>query len=325
MQMNHAAFPAGSMTGALRSFWNCGQGVERTAYVVGVVLLVSGLIHLAILAVTGASWAGPLSLRKPGTFGLSFGLTLITITWVTSFLALSNRVRTTLLGAFTVVCTIETALVSLQTWRGVPSHFNIETTFDAMVARTLAAGGFALVAVIVAFTIAAFRPNPKTPISLRVAIQIGFVLLIGAVVVGALMIAKGMGLVFAGNAPAAYARGGTLKPTHAVTMHAILVLPALAWLLSFSIWSEQRRLVAVLSAAAGYVVIAGVVAVENLAGPEPQQIPVTTLALVALGALLLLGTWLLALFAVSRTPRAGTRFGGTPQPRSSSCPGGESR
>jgi hypothetical protein len=48
------------------------------------------------------------------------------------------------------------------------------------------------------------------------------------------MIAKGMILVFAGDPEAAYATGGTLKPTHGVTMHGILVLPLVAWLSSFA-------------------------------------------------------------------------------------------
>ena len=52
---------------------------------------------------------------------------------------------------------------------------------------------------------------------------------------------QGMRLVFAGDAPQAYETGGTLKPTHAVTLHAILVLPALAWLVSFADWSEESR------------------------------------------------------------------------------------
>lgn len=63
----------------------------------------------------------------------------------------------------------------------------------------------------------------------------------------------------------AYATGGSLKPTHAVTMHAILVLPALARLLSFANWTERRRLAVVLATAAGSVVLAAVVAVENIA------------------------------------------------------------
>jgi hypothetical protein len=149
----------------------------------------------------------------------------------------------------------------------------METTFDALVARTLAAGGIALVAIIVALTIAAFRHNPTVPISLRMAIQIGFVALFSSLVVGALMIAKGMMLVFAGDAQAAYATGGTLKPTHAVTMHAVLVLPVLAWLMSFANWSERRRLGVVLLAAAGYVVLAGVVAIGNVVGLELRQPP----------------------------------------------------
>jgi hypothetical protein len=266
-------FPLRSVTEALLSIWSRGQRTERAAYVVGALLLASGLIHLTILISGDGSWLGPLSLRKPTTFGLSFGLTLVTIVWVASFLRLSDRARAILLGAFTVACVLETALVTLQAWRGVPSHFNIETTFDASVARALAAGGFVLVAIIVVLTLAAFRTNPAIPISLRIAIQIGFVALVGAVVVGALMIAKGMMLVFAGDPQAAYATGGALKPSHAVTMHAILVLPALAWLLSFVNWTEQRRLAVVLLAAAGYVVLVGLVVVVNVIGIELSQVP----------------------------------------------------
>jgi len=58
-------FPLRSMTGAMGSFWIRGQRTERAAYVVGALLIVSGLVQLAILVITGASWAGPLSLRKP--------------------------------------------------------------------------------------------------------------------------------------------------------------------------------------------------------------------------------------------------------------------
>ena len=63
------------------------------SYGVGGLLLASGLLHLAILLGSGGTWAGPLSLRKPMVFGLSFGVTLITITWVASFLNLSDRAR----------------------------------------------------------------------------------------------------------------------------------------------------------------------------------------------------------------------------------------
>jgi hypothetical protein len=51
--------------------------VERAAYAIGVLLMLSGIIHLAVLLIGGGTWEGPLSLRKPMTFGLSFGLTLV--------------------------------------------------------------------------------------------------------------------------------------------------------------------------------------------------------------------------------------------------------
>jgi hypothetical protein len=293
--MGEAMFPLRSMIDAMRSFWTRGRPVEQAGYVAGALLMVSGLVHLGILIVSGASWIGPVSLRKPTTFGLSFALTLFTITWVSSFLQLSRRARAVLLGPFTAACVLETVLVSLQAWRGVPSHFNVETPFDAFVARGLAGGGVVLIVIIVALAISAFRDTPTVPISLRVAIRIGFVALLASLVVGAAMIAKGMSLVFGGDPQVAYATGGALKPIHAVTMHAILVLPMLAWLLSFANWSEQLRLRLVLAAASGYVVLTGVVATATLSGLELWQLPVTTLVFFAFGTLSLLAVGVLAL------------------------------
>lgn len=258
--------PGEAMLVSLRSFWTRGRRIERIGYAVGALLLVSGIVHAAILVVSGGSWSGPLSLRKPAVFGASFGITLVTIVWVASFLPLAERTRVALLTIFTAASVVETALVSLQAWRGVPSHFNVETAFDALVARALAVGGIALVVVIVGLTATAFRRNPTVPISLRRAIQVGLVALCVAMATGATMIVRGMMLVFAGNPAAAYATGGALKPTHAVTMHAILVLPLLAWLLSFADWSESRRLRVVLLSSIAYLVLASAIAIGNFAG-----------------------------------------------------------
>lgn len=298
--------PLGSLADALWSFWRRGGKVERTGYVVGVMLAGSGLVHLGMLAMGGGSWEGPVSLRKAMTFGLSFGLTLLTIVWVTSFLRLSRRSRAVLLGAFMAACVLETALVTMQAWRGVPSHFNLETAFDATVARMLAAGGFALVAIIATLTLTAFRASPSVPLSLRVAIRIGFVMLFASLLIGALMIARGMSLVFAGNPQAAYLTAGSLKPVHAVTMHAILVLPLLAWMLSFADWTERRRLQVVMLCAAGYVALAGLVTVENFAGVAPPDTPVEMIALFAIALLPLSAS---GFITVSRLWRAFTPAG----------------
>ncbi|MEV4257971.1 hypothetical protein AB0J52_32825, partial [Spirillospora sp. NPDC049652] len=92
-------FPrAGEVVAGLWSFWTRGRRVERACYAVGVLLFLSGLAHLAVYAVDGGPWTGPLSWRKPITFGLSFGLTVVSLTWVTSFVRLGDRARAAVLG-----------------------------------------------------------------------------------------------------------------------------------------------------------------------------------------------------------------------------------
>jgi hypothetical protein len=229
--------------------------VERAAYAIGVLLMLSGIIHLAVLLIGGGTWEGPLSLRKPMTFGLSFGLTLVNVTLIASFVPLRNRSRTLLLGIFAAACVLETVLVSLQAWRGVPSHFNVETPFDAAVAQTLALGGFTLVMVIVLLTVAAFRHGLAVPPPLRLAIRAGLLALVGAQIAGAVMIATGMRLVFGGNPQLAYATGGWLKPVHAVLMHGVLLLPLLAWLVSKLGWNERMQSQAMWTGVALYAVV----------------------------------------------------------------------
>ena len=134
--------------------------------------LLRPMLVVLTLLLSGVTLAQDL-LRKPTTFGLSFGLTLINVTLIASFVSLSDRTRTLLVGVFAAACVLETSLVSMQAWRGVPSHFNMETPFDAAVAQALAIGGFALVAVIVALTVYAFRSRTPLPPGLRQAAASG--------------------------------------------------------------------------------------------------------------------------------------------------------
>jgi hypothetical protein len=236
--------------------------VELAAYTVGALLILSGVAHLAVLVAGGGSWDGPVSMRKPMTFGLSFGLTLINVTLLASYVPLKNRSRALLLGAFAAACLLETVLVSVQAWRGVPSHFNIETPFDATVAQALAIGGFTLVALIVVLTVAVFRHAAALPPPMRLALQAGFVALVGAQAVGGVMIATGMRLVFSGDAQRAYSTAGWLKPAHGVLMHGILVLPLLAWLTAKLDWDERRQVRAVGAGAILYAVAVAAVIVS---------------------------------------------------------------
>ena len=65
----------GTMRASLRGFWDDARGYQRLAYLVGAALIMIGLAHAGMWAVAGGSASGPLSWRKPTTFGISFGLT----------------------------------------------------------------------------------------------------------------------------------------------------------------------------------------------------------------------------------------------------------
>ncbi|KZB83790.1 hypothetical protein [Amycolatopsis regifaucium] len=265
--------------------------IERVAYATGAFLFLSGIVHAVVLIASDGSWTGPLSMRKAVTFGLSFGLTLATVAWATSYVAVRPRVRDPLLGVFTVASVLETALVSMQAWRGVPSHFNFETGFDNAVSTTLAAGGGVLILTAVSFTAAAMHGEGETTASMRLAVRAGLVALLVALGAGAAMIASGVVEARGGNPQAAYTTAGALKPLHAVAMHAILILPGLAWLLRFADWTERRRVRWVWTAIGAYAVLTAVVGVESVTGVSPLAASAVEMVTsgVALGVLGLTG------------------------------------
>jgi hypothetical protein len=280
------------LAGDLRGYWDDGRPIERACYAIAGLLVLSGLFHLLVYAVDGGPWEGPVSWRKPVTFGLSFGITLASIAWVSTFVALSSRTRKWVLGLFAAASVAEVALITVQRWRGVPSHFNEETTVDTLVTRVLAVGGGIIIVTIGWLTVAAFRANPGVPPSMRLAVRTSLVTLVGALAVGGVMIAGGVVSVANGDQQGAYLHGGWLKPAHAVLMHAVTVLPLLAWIASYTGWPEDQRVRAVALGAAGYLVVAAAVTGMTLLG----AVSVIGAALVLAGgvALAAAGVWTVA-------------------------------
>jgi len=249
------------------------RAVERACYLIGAVLIASGLFHAAVLVSSGDTWEGPVSWRKPATFGLSFGLTLITIAWVSSYLPLRDRTRRLLLGVFAAASVVEVALITLQAWRRVPSHFNMETGFDTAVSRVLAGGGGVLILVIATLTVASWRPMTTVPPSMRLALRAGLLALDVALLIGAVMVVTAVLDVYRGDQVAAYAVGAHWKPAHFVPMHGVLALPLLAWLLARTPLPERSRLHTVALAVAGYATLCLLSVIESAAGISPLDGP----------------------------------------------------
>ena len=85
---------------SLLRFWEQRESYQTPFYLLGLLLLASGVFHGVVMIVTGGPLTGALSWRKPATFGFSFGLTLITLTWLFTFFA-KRRVAGWLLAVAT--------------------------------------------------------------------------------------------------------------------------------------------------------------------------------------------------------------------------------
>jgi len=246
-------------TGTAAELWSAavarrsGHRVELASYRIGAVLMLAGGFHFVVWLVAGGSWEGPVSWRKPTTFGLSFGLTLITVAWISSYLIMRPRPRAWLLGVFAADCVLEVAGITVQAWRGVPSHFNTQTPIDRTIAMSLAAGGAVLVIVLGTMAVVALRGRVRGGRDLRLAVRAGFAFLLIGLATGVLMIAKGTVLYRTGDHQRAFDTAGSWKPVHGVTLHAILVLPLIAEVGLLLGWSEHRRHRAVAIGTALYV------------------------------------------------------------------------
>jgi hypothetical protein len=119
---------------------------------------------------------------------------------------------------------------------------------------SLALGGGVLIVVLGLLAITAFRGRIDAAPDLRRALRAGFVFLVIGLATGAAMIAKGEILIRTGHRQEAYDTAGSLKWVHGVTLHAILVLPAIALVLAARGWPVARRLRAVSIGTAAYAV-----------------------------------------------------------------------
>jgi hypothetical protein len=290
---------AGRMRASLAGAWRQARPAQRFAALVGGTLILAGLAHLAAWLVVGGAWQGPVSFRKPTTFGISFGLTTITLAWVTGHLRISDRTRWLLLGPLAAADSYEVAWVAVQRWRGVASHFNFATTPDTALFLLGAAAITVTVTVIVALTVLSFT-RLDVPPSMAVAVRAGLLILLVAQGVGGWMIGHGVGPASDGatSGLTTFGAAGVMKVPHAVAMHAIQVLPGLAWLLSFARLPEGRRLWLVWAATTGYGALVAVGLAQTTAGLAPLDLGVAATVLSLLGVTLLgiaFGAALLAL------------------------------
>jgi hypothetical protein len=116
-------------------FWKGSAPLTATG-VVMVVVLAGALVGLAVdpRVITGApAWL------KPAKFAASIAIYTFTLAWIFSLIPGWTRTRRIVGWTTAVTLVLEIALISLQAFRGTPSHFNVATTFDGAVFTAMGA------------------------------------------------------------------------------------------------------------------------------------------------------------------------------------------
>ena len=186
------------------------------------IFFASAAFHFGVWILDGMpSLAGPVSWRKPMTFGLSSGLLSFTLAHV---LGLMRPTRGLVRQAwlFSILLVTEVALIDLQQWRGVASHFNSATPLDGAIFNTMGALISSVAVLIIVWTRASFGPLATTR-AYAWAIRAGMILLNLGNFVGVYMAAT---------------QATGLKPVHGAMLHAIQAFPIAVWLVSRLIYPQ---------------------------------------------------------------------------------------
>ncbi|MFM8892317.1 MAG: hypothetical protein ACKOTB_11975, partial [Planctomycetia bacterium] len=205
-----------------------GDGRSRPLGWCGLVLVASGCLHLAVWAVLGGPWEGPVTWRKPILFGISGGLTALSLGWV--WAALPRRRGDGVLAAATAwALGIEVALIDLQRWRGVASHFNRGTPADSLLYDVMGVLILFVTLVTVDLTVRTFVQRTFFSADMLLAARAGLVFLVISCVLGIWASVHGDLRLAAGLEPARVGAAGVPKFPHGVAIHAIQWLPLVAW------------------------------------------------------------------------------------------------
>lgn len=272
----------------------------RLLWGLGLLLVLSGLAHVVVWLATGAApLDGPVSWRKPIVFGLSGGVTTLSLAWLVSLVPASPaRTRWSRIYAGTMA--LEILLIDLQRWRGVGSHFNVATPLDTTIFNVMGILIVTATVATVALALQLARARSVDP-DVRHAGVFGVGLLVVGGVIGGLIVAHGSYLLAAGTGVPGVIGAGILKVPHAVALHGIQVLPFLAWVLAQYGVPVARRSSTVQYAALGMLLLVAATLVQALTGHAPTDLPVISLVIAIVGLGLLVVPSLLAL--VGALPR----------------------
>lgn len=268
---------------------------------VGILLVGSGVAHLVVWGVLGGPWEGPVTWRKPILFGISGGLTSLSLGWAWSKLPWRWG-DAWLAASIAWALLVEVALIDLQAWRGVASHFNRSTPLDSWLYDTMGVLILWVTLIAIDLTIRFFRQPTGLAADMRLAVRAGLVLFVISCLLGIWVSVHGDLRVAAGLEPERYGVAGVPKFPHGAVIHALQLLPMVAWAAQRAGFAVRWRVRLVSLATAGTALIGVFALVQTLAGRSRFDLTLATGAFLACGIALLVVPMLVIGVALAHRP-----------------------
>lgn len=193
---------------------------------------------LALLGVDSRLVTGVNPWLKPIKFELSIAVFNVTVGWMLLRLHTAPASSRTIAAVVALAMFVEIAALMLQAARGVPSHYNNSTPFNAAVFSAMAIAIVANTAAVAWLCLLSFQPQPQLPPAVVWGIRLGLILFLLSSLQGFQMVANhghtvgaadgGPGLPLLRWSTVA----GDLRVAHFAGLHAIQVLPLLGYLTS---------------------------------------------------------------------------------------------
>jgi hypothetical protein len=278
------------------AYWHQSSRLQKVLFASGTLLFLAMVVHGVALAATGGSVHGPTSFRKAMTFAETGWLLCWTVGWLLPLITMQRWEQRIVGGSALLFGVGETFLMSTQVWRGVPSHYNLTTTFDAVWFGATGVIAVVFTGAMLVLLRAALRERQLAP-SLLLSIRAGTLLIMWGLVIGFVMIMNSSG-IWQGVANLLETRfdmqvredavGGDLVLLHAIGVHGLNLVPLAAWLLTYSRLDERARTLITALVVANIVVIGVVLSVQVFnAAPLTEIDPVSVTMLLVCGLALL--------------------------------------
>ena len=213
--------------------------LDATLLASGAFLILLGAIHVVVQLFEPRAWESNIGWRKPILFGLSTGITLISLSWVATVVRqrLGRKIIAVLIS---VLAVSEVLIITVQTWRNVPAHFNNGALIDQILANSIDA-------MLVFITLSIFYLTRQ---SLReqtiesdwlLSLRLGMIGLSIACLLGFGVAIYGNLTLGAGGDPTIVNPNGVPKFVHGMPLHALQILPGAVFFLRLFETSINNR------------------------------------------------------------------------------------